>query len=48
MYEELRRNGVKLFLMCQANTNETLTDCNAMKFVQDFAEPFVVQGATER
>ena len=48
VFEELRRNGVKLFLMCQANTNETITDCSAMKFFQDFAEPFYVTGQTDR
>ena len=46
--EELKKNGVNLFLMCQANKTEVITDCNAMKIFKDVEGRYYVSGTTER
>ena len=47
--EDLKRNGLKLFVLSQANSVETLTDCIALKlFDGNNKEPLKVAGSTER
>ena len=47
--EDLMRNGIKLFVLSQANSVETVTDCIAMKlFDGNNKDPLKVTGETER
>ena len=46
--EEIRKNGIKIFLLSTDGAEETLTDLNSMKLFQDFNTPFNIVGDTDR
>lgn len=46
--EELKKNGVKLFMLSQDETAVNLTDCNALEIFEGYSQPLIVQGLTDR
>lgn len=46
--EELRKNGVKLFLLSTDVTQENITDLNALKLFHQYRQPLNVTGRTDR
>lgn len=46
--EELKKNGVKLFMLSQDETSVNLTDCNALEIFEGYNQPLIVQGMTDR
>ena len=48
LMEELRKNGVKLFLLSTDVTAENVTDCNALKLFHNYRQPMNVTGNTDR
>ena len=46
--EELRKNGVKLFLLSTDVTAENITDLNALKLFHNYRQPLNVVGRTDR
>ena len=48
LMEELRRNGVKLFLLSTEITAENITDLNALKLFHNYRSPLNVVGKTDR
>ena len=48
LIEELRRNGVKLFLLSTEITAENITDLNALKLFHNYRSQLNVVGKTDR
>jgi len=48
LMEELRKNGVKLFLLSTDVTAENITDLNALKLFHQYRQPLNVTGRTDR
>ena len=48
LMEELRKNGVKLFLLSTDVTAENITDLNALKLFHNYRQPLNVTGHTDR
>lgn len=48
LMEELRKNGVKLFLLSADVTAENITDLNALKLFHNYRQPLNVVGNTDR
>ena len=48
LMEELRKNGVKLFLLSTDVTAENITDLNALKLFHNYRQPLNVTGRTDR
>ena len=48
LMEELRKNGVKLFLLSTDVTAENITDMNALKLFHNYRHPLNVTGQTDR
>lgn len=46
--EELKKNGVKLFMLSQDETTSNLTDCNALDIFEEYGQPLLVTGHTDR
>ena len=40
--EELKNNGVKLFILSQEDTQANLTDCNALDIFKGYSQPLIV------
>lgn len=48
LIEELRKNGVKLFLLSTDSTSENITDLNSLKLFHNYRQPLNVTGLTDR
>lgn len=48
LIEDLRRNGIKLYMLSGEDNDNVQTDCNAMNLLEGFTDPIVIQGTTER
>lgn len=48
LMEELRKNGVKLFLLSTDVSSENITDLNALKLFHNYRQPLNVTGHTDR
>jgi len=48
LMEELRKNGVKLFLLSTDVSQENITDLNALKLFHNYRQPLNVTGRTDR
>ena len=48
LMEELRKNGVKLYLLSTDVTAENITDLNALKLFHNYRQPLNVTGRTDR
>ena len=46
--EELKKNGVKLFLLNQDENTISLTDCYALEIFETYNQPLTVTGLTDR
>ena len=46
--EELRKNGVKLFMLSTDVTAENITDLNALKMFHNYRQPLNIVGSTDR
>lgn len=46
--EDLRRNGIKLYLLSGEDEDSVQTDCNAMNLFEGFTDPITILGETER
>ena len=46
--EDLKKNGVKLYLLDIDDTVSNLTDCNALQLLDEYQQPLVVEGQTDR
>ena len=46
--EEMRRNGVKLFVLSRDDPAVDLADCNALGLLEDYSPPLTVEGRTDR
>ena len=48
LIEDLRRNGIKLYMLSGEDSDNVQTDCNAMNLLEGFTDPILIQGTTER
>lgn len=48
LIEDLRRNGIKLYMLSNEDYDNVQTDCNAMNLLEGFTDPIIVKGTTER
>ena len=48
LIEDLRRNGIKLYMLNGEDKDNVSTDCNAMNLLEGFTEPIEISGETER
>lgn len=48
LMEELRQNGVKLFMLSPDNMNENITDLNSLKMFSNYKQPINVTGRSDR
>ena len=48
LIEDLRRNGIKLYMLSGEDIDNVQTDCNAMNLLEGFTDPIELQGQTER
>ena len=46
--EELKKNGVKLFMLSEDDSTVNLTDCNALEIFEGYRAPLIVSGVTDR
>jgi len=46
--EDLRKNGIKLYMLSGEDTDNVKTDCNAMNLLEGFTDPIEISGITER
>lgn len=46
--EDLRKNGIKLYMLSGEDVDDVHTDCNAMNLLEGFSEPIQIEGRTER
>ena len=46
--EDLRRNGIKLYMLSGEDADSVQTDCNAMNLLEGFKDPIAIDGVTER
>ena len=46
--EDLRKNGIKLYMLSGEDSDSVQTDCNAMNLLEGFTDPIVIEGVTER
>ena len=46
--EDLRKNGIKLYMLSGEDSDNVQTDCNAMNLLEGFTDPINLQGVTER
>ena len=48
LLDEIRRNGIKVFMLSTEDAQINITDCNAMRLFQDLNTPINVAGTTDR
>ena len=48
LLDEVRRNGIKVFMLSTDDAQINITDCNAMKLFQELNTPINVTGNTDR
>ena len=48
LIEDLRRNGIKLYMFSGEDEDNVHTDCNAMNLFEGFTDPIMIAGITER
>ena len=46
--EDLRKNGIKLYMLSGEDADNVRTDCNAMNLLDGFTDPINIEGKTER
>lgn len=46
--EDLRKNGIKLYMLSGEDADNVQTDCNAMNILEGFTDPIMIMGMTER
>lgn len=46
--EDLRKNGIKLYMLSGEDADNVQTDCNAMNLLEGFTDPIIIEGRTER
>jgi len=46
--EDLKKNGMKLYLLSQDAEDNVLTDCNAMNMLEGYDTPIKLEGSTDR
>jgi hypothetical protein len=46
--EDLKKNGIKLYLLSNDSEDTVLTDINAMNLLEDYDTPLQVTGITDR
>lgn len=46
--EDLRKNGIKLYMLSGEDADNVQTDCNAMNILEGFTDPIILLGLTER
>ena len=46
--EDLRKNGIKLYMLSGEDFDDVQTDCNALNLLEGFMDPIQIVGATER
>lgn len=46
--EDLKKNGMKLYLLSQDAEDNVLTDCNAMNMLEGYDNPIKLEGASDR
>lgn len=46
--EDLRKNGIKLYMLSGEDTDNVQTDVNAMNLLEGFTDPINLMGVTER
>ena len=44
LIEDLRRNGIKLYMLSGEDIDNVQTDCNAMNLLEGFTDPIELQG----
>ena len=44
LIEDLRRNGIKLYILSGEDIDNVQTDCNAMNLLEGFTDPIELQG----
>ena len=40
--EELKKNGVKLYILDQDDTSINITDCNTLEILEEYRQPLVI------
>ena len=48
LIEDLRKNGIKLYMLSSEDADNVQTDVNAMNLLEGFTDPIQVKGQTER
>ena len=48
LIQELRNNGVRLFMLSGESASDNITDLNALKIFKDYRQPLNVTGNTDR
>ena len=48
MIEDLKKNGMKLYLLSQDAEDNVLTDCNAMNMLEGYDTPIKLEGSSDR
>ena len=46
--EDLKKNGMKLYLLSQDAEDNVLTDCNAMNMLEGYDNPIKLEGTSDR
>jgi len=46
--EDLKKNGMKLYLLSQDAEDNVLTDCNAMNMLEGYDTPIKLEGSADR
>lgn len=46
--EDLKKNGMKLYLLSQEDEDNVLTDCNAMNMLEGYDNPIKLEGSSDR
>ena len=46
--EDMKKNGMKLYLLGQDAEDNVLTDCNAMNMLEGYDNPIKLEGSSER
>ena len=46
--EDLKKNGMKLYLLSGDSEDSVLTDCNAMNMLEGYDNPIRIEGSSDR
>ena len=46
--EEIKKNGIKLYILDADDMTMNTTDCNTLEILEDYRQPLVIQGTTDR